>query len=65
MYFKERLIPAIRTKVQMKSKTRNERHSDFSCGSAKPEMLAYIHVEVSYLAWSLFQLLPLVAQVYH
>jgi hypothetical protein len=38
---------------------------DLSRGSVKPEILAYIHVGVSHLAWSLFQLLPLFAQICH
>jgi hypothetical protein len=38
---------------------------DLSRGLVKPEMIAYIHIRVSHLAWSLFQLLPLLAQIHH
>jgi hypothetical protein len=58
----KQLIPKISREVQQRNQTRNrperQRHSDSSCGSARPKMLAYNHVGVSHLAWSLFQLLP-------
>jgi hypothetical protein len=38
---------------------------DFSRGSTKPKMLAQSMLELAYLAWSLFQLLPPIAQIYH
>jgi hypothetical protein len=41
-----------------------KRHDDFFRGSVKPKMLAYSMLELANLAWSLFQLLSLVAPVY-
>jgi hypothetical protein len=47
------LIPMISREVQISKQIRNrteiQRHRYLSHGSAKPEMLAYIHVRVSQL----------------
>jgi hypothetical protein len=61
----EQHIPKISREVQIRNQTREKETSNLSRGSAKPEILAYIHVGVSHLAWSLLELLPPFAQVHH
>jgi hypothetical protein len=67
-YAKDEYISANQINQETKNKIEQSRHKwhmDLSYGSVKPEMIAYIHIGVSHLAWSLFQRLPLLAQIHH